>query len=273
MSEKTSGDMSYHQDFRFRPFIALLSKEIARFMKVFIQTVVTPLMNSTLYLLIFGVSLGANIDMGGDISYLGFLIPGLVMMGALNNSFQNSSSSIISAKFTGDIEDLKTTPLNLHQIIWAYGLGGVTRGFMVGSVTWLVGQVFYYSYHNQLLPVAHPVWLFFFLIIGALSFAFLGLTAAFWCKSFDQIAAISGFILLPLIYLGGVFFSLENLHPFWQKITIFNPLLYFINGVRYGMLGISDVSLTVAVSISIVSLFAFYSFAWSSLRYGRYTRW
>lgn len=265
--------MKMTQEFVYRPFITLLQKEIARFLKVSVQTVITPLMNSSLYLLIFGVSLGASIDMGGEISYLAFLIPGLVMMGALNNSFQNSSSSIISAKFTGDIEDLRTTPLTSTQILWAYGLGGVTRGLMVGSVTFFVGQVFYYVYNTSFLPIMHPFWLAFFILVGCLSFAFLGLTAAFWCRNFDQIAAISGFVLLPLIYLGGVFFSLKNLHPFWQGITVVNPLLYFINGVRYGMLGVSDVEVGTAALVSTISLFAFYGAAWFSLRKGRYTRW
>lgn len=265
--------MKVDQEFRIRPFIALLQKEVARFLKVAVQTVVTPLMNSFLYLLIFGVSLGAQIQIGEGISYLAFLIPGLVMMGALNNAFQNSSSSIISAKFTGDIEDLRTTPLSLGQIIWAYGLGGVVRGLMVGSVTWFVGQVFFYFHEGHLLGVANPFWLAYFIVIGALSFAFLGLTAAFWCKNFDQIAAINGFILLPLIYLGGVFFSLKNLHPFWQNVTVVNPLLYFINGVRYGMLGISDVAVGTAAGVSIASLFLFFGAAWLSLKKGRFSRW
>lgn len=265
--------MKANQEFFVRPFLTLFQKEVARFLKVAVQTVITPLMNSSLYLLIFGVSLGSQIELGQGVSYLAFLIPGLVMMGALNNAFQNSSSSIISAKFTGDIEDLRTTPLSLGQIIWAYGLGGVVRGLMVGSVTWVVGQTFFHFYENQFLPIEHPLWLCFFLIIGALSFAFLGLTAAFWCKNFDQIAAINGFILLPLIYLGGVFFSLKNLHPFWQTVTVVNPLLYFINGVRYGMLGISDVDVGVAAGVSIVSLFVFFGAAWMSLTHGRFSRW
>jgi len=254
-------------------FLTLIRREVARFLKVAVQTLALPLMNSSLYLLIFGVSLGQQIDLGTGTSYLAFLIPGLIMMGALNNAFQNSSSSVINAKFSGDIEDLRVAPLSNQQLIWAIGLGGVIRGFAVGGITWFVGLVFYRIYEGSWMGVSHPLWLFFFLFVGSLSFSFLGLSAAFWAKNFDQIAAVGGFLLLPLIYLGGVFFSLQSLHPFWQQVAKVNPLLYFINGVRYGMLGLSDVDHLWAASISLLSLLGFFLVAYASLSKGRFTRW
>lgn len=255
------------------PFYALYSREMHRFMKVVFQTVFSPLISSTLYLLIFGVSLGGSIAMPGDHSYLAFLIPGLVMMSCLNNAFQNSSSSIVSGKFSGDLEDWRVVPLSDQQIIWAVSLGGLTRGLLVGFVTYAVGAVFLFLTEGSWQLIAHPLELAFFLAVGGLSFAKLGISVAFWARSFDQVSAVGAFVLLPLIYLGGVFFSLGNLHPFWQGISKANPVLYFINGVRYGMLGASDVGLGTAAVVSLASLLIFHALAWRALRTGDFSRW
>lgn len=255
------------------PFWALYEREMARFIKVIFQTVFSPLISSTLYLLIFGVSLGGSIVMKDGGSYLAFLIPGLVMMSVLNNAFQNSSSSIVSGKFSGDLEDWRVVPLSSPQIIWAVSLAGLTRGALVGLVTFLVGDAFLIFVEGHAIAFAHPFALAFFLTVGGLCFAKLGISVAFWARSFDQVSAVGSFLLLPLIYLGGVFFSLENLHPFWQGLSRFNPVLYFINGVRYGMLGKSDVDLTTAVVVSLASLAAFHILGMRALRTGNFARW
>jgi ABC-2 type transport system permease protein len=254
-------------------FMALYIREMKRFMKVVFQTVFTPMVNSTLYLLIFGVSLGSNIKLESGVSYLSFLIPGLVMMGVLNNAFQNSSSSIVSGKFSGDLEDLKVVPLTPLMIIWAMSIGGLTRGLIVGFITWLVGEVFCYFVQGGISPVVHPFWLFFFLAVGGLTFAQLGIVVAFWAKNFDQMSAIGSFVLLPLIYLVGVFFSINGLNAFWQTVADFNPVLYFINGVRYGILGVSDVNVYSAAAVSLVALSVFHFFGLRALKVGSYTRW
>ncbi|MCB9026790.1 MAG: ABC transporter permease [Bdellovibrionaceae bacterium] len=251
----------------------LYYKELRRFNKVVIQTVLTPLITSSLYLLIFGISLGKNIHLLGDIPYLAFIIPGLVMMGVLNNAYQNSSTSIISGKFSGDLQDLKITPLGDHQIIWALALGGLTRGLIVGGITFFVGQIFYYQIYDKFLLIVHPLYLVIFVIIGGLSFAVMGLCVAFWARTFDQLSAISSFILTPLIYLGGVFFTLENLHPTWQALSKFNPLLYLINGVRLGILGQSDVSLNSALVVSFGFFLFVYFIALRSLQKASFSRW
>lgn len=261
------------ESLRWIPFVTLLEREIARFMKVLAQTIVTPMINSTLYLLIFGVSLGGSIQLASGVSYLAFLIPGIVMMGCLNNAFQNSSSSIVSAKFGGDLEDLRVSTLSNFQIIWALGFGGLIRGAIVAIVTLIVGQLFFYFSKGELLGVAHPLYLLFFLIIGGLSFAQLGISVAFWAKTFDQLSAVSAFILLPLLYLGGVFFSIDGLHPFWKTLAQFNPLLYLINGVRFGLLGVSDVSVGVSALVAVVSLCVFHMVALRSLKQGSFVRW
>jgi ABC-2 type transport system permease protein len=196
-----------------------------------------------------------------------------VMMGVLNNAFQNSSSSIVSGKFSGDLEDLKVVPLTPQMIIWAMSIGGLTRGLLVGLVTFAVGEIFSYVVEGQLIGVAHPWWLIFFLCVGGLTFAKLGIAIAFFAKSFDQLSAVGAFVLLPLIYLGGVFFSLKGLHPFWQHASEFNPVLYLIHGVRYGLLGVTDVPIGRAAVISIAFLVIFHFLGLRSLKTGDYQRW
>lgn len=261
------------QNMTWAPFWVLFVRENKRFTKVLIQTVVTPLISSSLYLLIFGVSLGGHIQVHDQVSYLAFLIPGLVMMGCLNNAFQNSSSSIVTSKFGGDLEDFRVSVLSEQQIILALSCGGLVRGFVVGFVTFAVGQVFYYLTQGMFLPIAHPFVLLFFLVVGGLAFAQLGLFVAFWAKSFDQLSLVGSFILLPLLYLGGVFFSIHGLHPFWQSLAKFNPLLYLINGVRYGVLGVSDVDLGHAALVSLAAWAFCYVLAWRTLKVSSFARW
>lgn len=260
-------------DLRWTPFITLLHRECARFLKVAVQTVITPFVSSALYLMIFGVSLGSRIEINNGINYLAFLIPGLVMMACLNNAFQNTSSSIISSKFSGDLEDLKVAPLNSTQIITALTLAALARGLIVGGITFLVGQIFYYSVYGAFLPVAHTAFLITFLTIGGLSFANLGVMVAFWARTFDQLSAVTGFILLPLIYLGGVFFSVEHLPNFWRQVSLYNPLLYMINGVRFGLLGQSDVNPQTSLIVSLVGFMVTWILAMRSLKTGSYHRW
>jgi ABC-2 type transport system permease protein len=262
MNESTAQVDALRASVKLHPwdsFVALYVREMKRFMKVVFQTVFTPLVNSTLYLMIFGLSLGANIKLESGVSYLAFLIPGLVMMGVLNNAFQN--------------EDLKVVPLTPQMIIWAMSIGGLTRGLLVGLITYAVGEVFRYFSEGHLTSIEHPILLLFFLVVGGLTFAKLGIAIAFWATSFDQMSAVGSFILLPLIYLGGVFFSIKGLHPFWQAIAHFNPVLYFINGVRYGLLGISDVSIFTAVGVSLAALIFFHFLGLRALKTGSFTRW
>ena len=258
-----------------KPFLTLYIREVRRFAKVLVQTVFSPIVSSGLYLLIFGISLGRSIDLGlgEELTYLAFLIPGLVMMSVLNNAFQNSASSVVSGKFSGDLEDLKVVPLSSFAILWALAFGGITRGLVVGSVTFLVGQGFYFFIHGHGLSIAHPGTLFLFLLIGGLSFAMFGISVAFWSKTMDHLSAISSFVILPLIYLGGVFFSISTLPPFWQVLSKANPLLYFINGVRYGILGLSDVGVNQALVISCCSLVFFHFMALRVIKKAKYGRW
>jgi ABC-2 type transport system permease protein len=254
-------------------FLTLLEREIKRFLKVIVQTVFAPLINSALYLLIFGVSLGGQITVEGVPSYLAFIIPGLVMMSALNNAFQNSSSSIISGKIGGDLEDFAVAPLGIHQMLWAFTIGGLIRGAVVGVITYIIGQVFYFAQLGRLMPIEHPFWLLYFIVAGSVIFAQLGIIAALISKTFDQISAVTSFILTPLIYLGGIFFSIQHLHPFWQGVAKVNPLFYLINGFRYGVLGISDVDHYVAGLLTLLFVLLGYAFSLRSLKKSSFTRW
>lgn len=257
----------------FIPFYTLLRREISRFLKVVIQTVFTPLISSFLYLLVFGVSLGKHMDSGHGVTYLSFLIPGLAMMGLMNNAFQNSGSSIVIMKFTGELEDFRVVPITNDHLIWALSLGAVVRGAIVGMITFVVGSAFHYLQNGEWIGVAHPLELIFFVVTAGLVFGNLGVAAAMWAKSFDQMSAVTTFLLLPLTYLGGVFISIKSLSPFWQNLSLLNPLLYFINGIRHAILGVSDVETQTAVIISLISLVVFHFVAKVALRKGSFQRW
>jgi len=255
------------------PFLTLLEKEIKRFVRVARQTLLIPIVNSGLYLFIFGVNLGDKIALNGVEHYLAFLIPGILMMGCLNNAFQNSSSSIGSSRFHGDLEDLRVVPLSPIQIALAMSIGGLARGAAVAVLIFLMGEVFYWYTLGDYLTIQHPIYLAYFIVTGGLVFSALGIAVGFWAKNFDQMSAVGGFILLPLIYLGGVFFSIEQLHPIWQTISRINPMLYFINGVRYGVVGHSDVDIGVALIFTFATTIFLYWLAVRSIRNGLYARW
>lgn len=254
-------------------FLTLIRREIKRFLKVVIQTVVSPVISSFLYLLVFGVSLGGSVQMKSGIAYLSFLIPGLMVMGLINNAFQNSSSSVVTSKFSGDLEDIRVAPIPHSYIIWAMGLGGVIRGSLVALVTGTVGYAFHYYQLHEMAKIEHPFWLLYFFVVGGLIFSFIGIFVAVLANTFDQLSAFSTFILLPLTYLGGVFISIENLHPVWQTISKMNPLFYLINGFRYSILGQSDVVLSTAVIISLVGVSITFGMATFALKKGSFSRW
>lgn len=251
----------------------LFKKEVKRFMKVMMQTIVTPFMSSFLYLLVFGVSLGSKMNDMYAVSYLAFLIPGLMMMGLMNNAFQNSSSSIAVMKFSGDLEDIRVTPLSSHHILIAMGMGSVIRGLTVAVVTYIVGLIFYFLQFGEFIGISHPLVLSYFVLVGGFIFGMLGVCAGFWAKSVEHVAAFTNFILLPLLYLGGVFVSIETL-PSWAKtVSSYNPVLYLINGMRYGVLGVSDVDISHSILVSALGLVVLYGLAFVALKKASFSRW
>ncbi len=254
-------------------FKTLVKREIHRYLKVLFQTIFTPLVNSILYLLIFGVSLGESIKLDSGITYLAFIIPGLVMMSCLNNAFQNTSSSIVSGKFSGDTEDWRVVPLTTNSIIWGLCLGALTRGYFVSFLTFITGELFYYCTYDSFIHVQNIFLFLLFLTLGGLVFSLVGIIVAIWAKSFDEMSAIGALILTPLMFLGGVFFSIKNLSPFWQNVSLYNPMLYFINGFRFAMLGESDVSFQTSILVSCLSLFISFFIAKYAIEKGSFKRW
>lgn len=256
----------------FVSFLTLTEKEVLRFLVVWSQTLISPLINSSLYIVVFGVSLSALLPAQNGFSYLEFLIPGLIAMSALNNSMQNSSSSIIISKFHNDLQDLKMIPLGPAWIAMAYATAGWIRGLACAMLVLFMGQFFLFFRTGHLLGLSHPLAFVIFLSLGCVIFASLGTIAGFRAASFDQINAISQFIVLPLIYLGGVFYSLNVLHPFWQSVAQFNPMVYMINGIRWSILGVSDISIVRCMGLTVgFSVFTFF-LAWRAVKTGNYFR-
>lgn len=216
-------------------FFTLATKESKRVIRIWKQTLVPPVITTTLYFLIFGQLIGGRIgDMHG-VSYMQFIAPGLVMMTAITASYVNSASSFFLSKFTKTYEELLVSPLSSHNIIWGYVAGSVVRGGLAGILVMLVALLFItFDIHSWLIILST-------LLLTTISFALGGLINAIYAKSFDDVGIIPTFVLTPLTYLGGVFYSISLLPEFWQVVSKFNPIVYMINGFRYGFLGISDV--------------------------------
>ncbi len=217
-------------------FKSILRKETNRFLRIWVQTLVPPVITMSLYFVIFGNLIGSRIGEMNGFDYMSFIVPGLIMMSVITNSYSNVASSFFSAKFQGNIEELLVAPVPNYVIIWGYVGGGVIRGLIVGFLVTCV-SLFFVELH---------IFNVFILILSVLCTSILfsigGLLNAVFAKSFDDISIIPTFVLTPLTYLGGVFYSINLLPDFWRTISHFNPVFYMINAFRYGFLGIADVS-------------------------------
>ena len=214
----------------------LLYKEVLRFWKVSFQTVAAPVLTAVLYLLIFGHVLEDHVKVFENVGYTSFLIPGLVMMSVLQNAFANSSSSLIQSKISGNLVFLLVAPLSHWAWFVAYVGAAVVRGLVVGAGVLLVTMWF------APLHLVQPLWVIVFTLAGAAMMGALGLIAGLWAEKFDQIAAFQNFIIMPMTFLSGVFYSIGSLPPVWQGISHLNPFFYMIDGFRHGFFGVSDVS-------------------------------
>jgi ABC-2 type transport system permease protein len=227
----------------------LFYKEVLRFWKVSFQTIAAPVLTSLLYLLIFGHVLEDHVQVHG-VSYTRFLVPGLVMMALLQNAFANSSSSLIQSKITGNLVFLLVTPLSPWAWFVAYVGASVVRGVAVGVGVALGVALLSTSVSG--LTMAQPLWVLAFALLGAVMMGALGLIAGLWAEKFDQIAAFQNFIIMPMTFLSGVFYSVHSLPGFWKAVSHLNPFFYMIDGFRYGFFGASDVPPT--TSLAVVSL-------------------
>jgi ABC-2 type transport system permease protein len=235
----------------------LLYKEVTRFWRVAFQTVAGPVLTAMLYLLIFGHALESHVKVYDQVSYTAFLVPGLAMMSLLQNAFANSSSSLIMSKVMGNLVFLMLTPLSYMNWFVAYVGAAVIRGLIVGLGVFAVSALF------ADISFTAPLWIVVFAVMGAALMGTLGQIAGLWAEKFDQLAAFQNFVVMPMTFLSGVFYSIHSLPPFWQTVSHLNPFFYMIDGFRYGFFGVSDVSPWLSVSVvgaalAVVSAMAIY---------------
>jgi ABC-2 type transport system permease protein len=223
----------------------IVRKEVTRILRIWGQTIVPPAITMTLYFIIFGELIGRRIGQMDGFTYMQYIVPGLVIMSVITNSYGNMVSSFFGAKFGKHIEELLISPLPNWIILAGYVTGALTRGLMVGAVVMAVSLFF------TRIEVQYPLIMVSVLILTAIVFALAGMVNAIFAQKFDDIAIIPTFVLAPLTYLGGVFYTISLLPEFWQKVSVFNPILYMVNGFRLGMLGVSDVSLTMTYGVII----------------------
>jgi ABC-2 type transport system permease protein len=234
---------------------SILTKEITRFMRIWVQTLVPPAITMSLYFVIFGSLIGSRIGQMNGFSYMEFIVPGLIMMSVITNSYANVASSFFSAKFQRNVEELLVAPVPNYIIVLGYVGGGMARGMLVGLIVTVLSLFFVtISIHNLAIIILTVV-------LTSMLFALGGLINAVYAKTFDDISIIPTFVLTPLTYLGGVFYSLTLLPGFWQQLAQLNPIVYMVNAFRYGFLGYSDVNLWLALAVVLGFILVLFSYA------------
>ncbi len=239
----------------FIAFTTLVKKEISRFLRIWVQTILPPTISMTLYFVIFGSLIGPRIGSMGGFSYMEYIAPGLIMMSIINNAYANVVSSFFGAKFQKHIEEMLIAPIPNILILIGFIAGGVTRGLLVGIVVTIVAMFFTeISVHSYMIVII-------VVLLTSTLFSLGGLINGIFAKKFDDISIIPAFILTPLIYLGGVFYSIDLLPEFWQTVSRFNPILYMVNAFRYGMLGVSDIDIGFAITSIAAFIIILFSFS------------
>lgn len=243
-------------------FTTIVTREVRRFLRIWAQTLLPPAITMTLYFIIFGNLIGSRIGEMQGFSYMEFIAPGIIMMAIINNAYSNVASSFFSAKFQNNIEELMVAPVPNYLILAGYVVGGTARGLLIGVIVTIVALFF------TNLTVQH-VWITFVMVLlSAILFALGGFINALYARSFDEISIIPTFVLTPLTYLGGVFYSIELLPDFWQNVSLLNPVVYMVNTFRYGLLGVSDVSVYLAFGIILIFIAVLTTFALHLLNKG-----
>ena len=243
-------------------FLTLAGRESRRVIRIWKQTLVPPIITTSLYFLIFGKLIGGRIGEMNGVSYMQFIAPGLVMMTAITASYVNTASSFFLSKFTRTYEELLVSPLSSHDIIWGYIIGSMMRGGLTGILVMLVSLCFVsFDIHSWTMILLT-------LMMTTIAFALGGFINAIYAKTFDDVGIIPTFVLTPLTYLGGVFYSISLLPEFWQTVSKFNPIVYMVNGFRYGFLGVSDVPVIYTFGVLLLFIVVLYSIAFSLMEKG-----
>lgn len=243
-------------------FLTLAGRESRRVIRIWKQTLVPPIITTSLYFLIFGKLIGGRIGEMNGVSYMQFIAPGLVMMTAITASYVNTASSFFLSKFTRTYEELLISPLSSHDIIWGYIIGSMMRGGLAGILVMLVSLCFVsFDIHSWTMILLT-------LMMTTIAFALGGFINAIYAKTFDDVGIIPTFVLTPLTYLGGVFYSISLLPEFWQTVSKFNPIVYMVNGFRYGFLGVSDVPVIYTFGVLLLFIVVLYSIAFSLMEKG-----
>ncbi|AIA54277.1 ABC-type multidrug transport system, permease component [Acidithiobacillus caldus ATCC 51756] len=238
------------------PTLTLFRKEVLRFAKVWLQTIAAPLVTTLLYLLVFGHALGGRVTVYPGVDYTTFIVPGLMMMSVLQNAFANSSSSLIQSKVTGNIVFLLLSPLSPTEIFLAMTAAAIVRGAAVGLAILALALLYLQ------IPILHPLWVVIFTILGAGGMGALGIIAGLWAEKFDQIAGFQNFLIMPLTFLAGVFYSVQSLPGVWRSFSMVNPFFYIIDGFRYGFFADADVSVWVSLAVALVFFLLAGGWAW-----------
>jgi len=247
-------------------FKTIIVKEVLRFLRIWVQTLIPPAIMMTLYFVIFGNLIGSKIgDMDG-FDYIDYIIPGLIMMSVITNSYSNVVAAFFNAKMYGHVQEMLISPIPNHVILLGYIGGGMARGILVGIIVTLVSLFF------SDLTIKHPLITIGILLMTSMLFSIAGFINAVYAKNFDDITIVPTFVLTPLTYLGGVFYSINLLPDFWQTVSLANPVLYMVNGFRYGILGESDINPWVSFGLIIIFTSALYYIAYQLLKKGTGTR-
>jgi len=243
-------------------FNTIMVREFLRFIRIWIQTVIPPVITVGLYFIIFGQLIGSQIGDIDGFRYMDYIVPGLILMSVITNSYANTVSSFFSAKFQRSIEEMIVAPIPNHIILAGYISGGVARGVIVG-ITVTAVSMFFSDFQIYSIPITLTVF-----ILTSILFSLAGLINAVYAKSFDDISIIPTFVLTPLTYLGGIFYSIKMLPEFWQNVSLANPILYMINAFRYGLLGVSDIDTFTAIVIIIAFIVVLFAFTMHLLNKG-----
>ena len=248
---------------QFTAFKTIVVKEVLRFARIWVQTVVPPVITTGLYFVIFGQLIGSQLSNISGYSYMDYIIPGIILMSIINNSYANVVASFYMSKFSHFIEEMIVSPMPNYLILLGYVIGGVARGLTVGLVVAFISMFFTeFNIHSYFVLLSVS-------ILTAILFSLGGFINAVYANSFDDISIIPTFVLIPLTYLGGIFYSIDMLPTFWQNVSLINPILYMVNAMRYGMLGVSDIDLFTAFSIIILFVVALFSFCLYLLNSGK----